>query len=437
MAGIFSRSRKKIVLTMLTAMVLFLAATLAVIYFSSWWSVNRQNEDMLERYIGMYSLESPPGQGLPELPPDINGSVMEEQDGEDPPELPPDLAAMDESGAVYRLSSFYSAAFSGDGEVLAVDTGSSGLYSSDQIVESAREIMGDNRAAGKKSHLLYRVEQKEGYTLVAFMDMTVTDNSMQSVLLYTLAAGAAAICVLTLLSVWFARLIIEPLEENDRKQKQFISNAGHELKTPIAVINTNAELLGRQIGSNEWLDNIRYENRRMEELVSELLNLLRAEAAKSPKESLDLSQLTEREVLPFESVAFEEGLRLECHIEPGITVKGNSAQLCQLVSILVDNAIRYGKGGDQVEIELTQSKKKAFLKVSNHGDIPQDQMERLFDRFYRIDEARTDTGDGKGGNYGLGLSIAKAVAESHGGKISASCADGEVSFTVELPLIEK
>ena len=160
------------------------------------------------------------------------------------------------------------------------------------------------------------------------------------------------------LSVFLARKIVNPLEESYQKQKQFISDAGHELKTPVSVVSANAELLSREIGDNQWLQNIQYENERMGMLVGQLLDLARTENVTPQMEHIDFSRLVAGESLPFESVAFEKGLTLNTNITSNIGVIGNSTQLKQLVSILLDNAIRHSK--DQGEVWLTLTKEHGF-----------------------------------------------------------------------------
>lgn len=159
--------------------------------------------------------------------------------------------------------------------------------------------------------------------------------------------------------------IITPLEQNDLRQKQFVSDAGHELKAPLSVISTNAELLQRQSGDSEWLSNIRYETDRMSTLVKQLLDLSRAENAELVTENIDLSRTVTGEVLPFESVAFEQGLTIESDITDGIFVNGNPSQLSQVVSILLDNGIRHSSGGDTVTVSLHTGHKQAVLTVTN------------------------------------------------------------------------
>ncbi|MBR2725000.1 MAG: HAMP domain-containing histidine kinase, partial [Ruminococcus sp.] len=188
--------------------------------------------------------------------------------------------------------------------------------------------------------------------------------------------------------------------------------------------------LSREIGDNQWLQNIQYENERMGKLVGQLLELARTENITPQVEYLDLSRLVAGGVLPFESVAYENGLTLNSQIADGIIALGNSTQLSQLVSILVDNAIRHSRNGKEVFISLTHTRSNAVFSVINDGEsIPQEQMAQLFERFYRADEAR----NGEDKHYGLGLAIAKAIVEAHHGKIEVSCYDGKVCFTVQVP----
>lgn len=264
------------------------------------------------------------------------------------------------------------------------------------------------------------------------MDNTVINESAMTLFRYTLIFGGVALVLFFFLSVFLARKIVNPLEESYQKQKQFISDAGHELKTPVSVVSANAELLSREIGDNQWLQNIQYENERMGMLVGQLLDLARTENVTPQMEHIDLSRLVAGEALPFESVAFEKGLVLNSNIANGIGVEGNSAQLKQIVSILLDNAIRHSKERGEVWLTLTKEHGFAKLSVINKGDeIPEEQRSKIFERFYRVDTAR----NGEDKHYGLGLAIAKAIATSHKGYIEVGCFDGFVEFKVQIPTI--
>ncbi len=273
---------------------------------------------------------------------------------------------------------------------------------------------------------------KDGYTLVTFKDNTVINESAVTLLRYTLIFGGLALVLFFFLSVFLAKKIVDPLEESYHKQKQFISDAGHELKTPVSVVGANAELLSREIGDNKWLQNIQYENERMGILVCQLLDLARTENVKPQTERINLSRLVDGEALPFESVAFEKGLALSINIENNITVDGNSTQLKQLVSILLDNAIRHSPENGNVSLNLIKEHGYARLSVINKGqEIPKENREKIFERFYRADPARS----GEDKHYGLGLAIAKAICVSHKGHIEVVCYDGFVEFKVRIPSV--
>ena len=191
----------------------------------------------------------------------------------------------------------------------------------------------------------------------------------------------------------------------------------------------NTELLFRELGENEWLANIRYENERMGELVKQLLNLSYAENAEIPMERVDFSRIVTGEILAFESFAFDQGKIIQSDIAEDIHLTGSQAQLKQLVSILLDNAVRHSTG-NKLEVSLKRQGHAAQLCVINPGEeIPPNKREHLFDRFYRVDEARSSDGE----HYGLGLAIAKAVVKKHGGSIDVRCREGKVFFTVLLP----
>ena len=169
-------------------------------------------------------------------------------------------------------------------------------------------------------------------------------------------------------------------------------------------------------------------------LVGQLLELTRAEHVLPKMESMDFNRLVNGEALPFEGVAFEKGITLECEVANGITVEGNAAQLKQLVSILLDNALSHSRSGSKVQLTVKKERGTAKLSVINEGEeIPPEQRAKIFERFYRVDEART----GEEHHYGLGLSIAKAIVVAHKGKIDVCCHDGKIEFQVQLPMRNK
>ena len=403
------------------SLILLFAVTLSVIMLASYREIRQQNSEMLERYAELYSLDlQPEPDGVPELKPEDHDIPDTAPKKGDPP---PD------SGPGFRLSTFYSVAFSEDGTALSVNDGANGLYSEAELISIARNLLEKNKTSGRLGNLSFMISSKPGFTLVAFIDNTVAESSMRTLLHNVLIIGGASIVILFFISLILAGRIIRPLEENDKQQKQFISDASHELKTPVAVISTNAEILSREIGENEWLANIQYENERMGDLVKQLLDLSRAENTETPMETVDFSRIVTGEVLAFESFAFDQGKTIRSDIDENIYVTGSQAQLAQLISILLDNAVWHGTGCE-IELSLKRKGHLAVLSASNDGDeIPPEKLEHLFDRFYRVDEVRNSEGH----HCGLGLSIAKAVTEKHGGKISVTCKDGKIRFAASIP----
>lgn len=407
----FKKSRKRIVAAIMSVLTLLWVGTLCVIYVSSYFEVSELNREMLRDHAQQYMLEKPAGDVFEPMKP-----------------LPGRGPHMDTNR--FKLSTFYAVAMSYGGDLLEVRNHETAVYTDEELESLARQVMTRKESSGTAGSLVYYRVDKGGYTLVTFMDNTILRQSMGTLFRYTLIFGGVAIAVLFFLAVYLAKKIVEPLEESYRKQKQFISDAGHELKTPISVVSANGELLYREIGENPWLANIQYENERMGQLVGQLLELARAENVKPRMEKLDLSRLVAGGVLPFESVAFEKGLTLSTQIPDGIRITGSGSQLSQLVSILVDNAISHGESDGQVQVSLTHTRSAAVLSVRNAGSpIPQEQLERLFERFYRADESRS----GEEKHYGLGLSIANAIVQAHNGKIDVLCCDGFVEFRVTLP----
>ena len=408
----FNRSRNKIILSIMGSLILLFIVTLSVILFASFREVRQKNLGILERYVDLYSIEQEPGgRGSP-----VPGPML----GEPPPDIIPD----------FQLSTFYSVTLAEDGTVLAVDDAEKGVYEEEDLIRMAKELRDGKKPSGRNGNLTYIVSRKSDYTLVAFMDNTISESSLHMLLRNVLIIGGAAIIVLFFISLLLSKQIIRPLEENDRKQKQFISDASHELKTPVSVISANAELLSRELGENRWLSNIQYGNERMGGLVMQLLDLSRAENIETPTASVDFSRVVMGEALAFESLAFEKGKVIRSDIEEGISLSGNQTQLAQLVSVLLDNAVRHSTG-PEIQCSLKRHAHTAVLSVINEAEeISPEKQAHLFDRFYRVDETRNS----ESGHYGLGLSIAKAVAEKHGGSISVYCVDGKIRFTVSLPL---
>lgn len=285
-----------------------------------------------------------------------------------------------------------------------------------------------------KYSLCYRLDSGRGGLRITFVDISSQISTASNMVGSCLMIGAGSLAVFFFLSLLLANWIIRPVEEAWQRQKRFVSDASHELKTPLTLITLNAELLA---GAEDWapeekrkLDCILTGTGRMRTLVEHLLTLARVDGGlpKENMENLDFSRLVSLGALSFEAMAMESRMELNVQVEPGITLRGSGQYLEQLVSILLDNAFKYGRAGGSVTVSLTRESQNCLLRVSNTGDpIPKERLQAIFDRFYRLDDARVAQG-----SYGLGLSIAKSIAERHGGKIWAQTDQDENIFCVKL-----
>ena len=273
------------------------------------------------------------------------------------------------------------------------------------------------------------------YLRMAFVDMSMEQATMREIMGSYLQIGAAALLLLLGVSILLARWATAPVARAWQQQRQFLSDASHELKTPLTVILSNAELLeAAPLGERpaRWADNIRSEAKRMRSLVEEMLTLARADNAvrSAVMAELSLSDLATDCVLAFEPVAFEAGKPLESDVAPDVTVLGDGDKLRQLVGVLLDNAIKYGWDGGTITLTLRRTDRQARLTVSNPGDpIPPDQLRRLFERFYRADASR-----GEQTGFGLGLPIAASIAAEHRGTLKAESDAASTRFLFTMPL---
>lgn len=434
----FRKSKVKIIGLVMTVMFVFLVGMIGIIYTASYAEITAQNHSLLLRYSDRYTL----GDEKRNKPQNQTGGKGDKKESADNAHTPPDKfdnapPDKDKNGRdperndIYQAIDFYSAAFDKNGDIIKIDTSNSQKYDEAEIEAICSEMLDTNKEFGRYKSLLYIVKPHSDYTLVVFMDNAVISDNINTLVRYTIIFGCTGIVIVFFVSVYLSGLIMRPLEESYKKQKQFISDAGHELKTPVAVIAANAELLSKDIGENVWLSNICYENEKMSLLIKQLLNLSRTENTNAVFEDVDLSRLVLGEALPFESVAFEKGLEFKYDIDDNIHISGSSVQLKQLAAILLDNAVEHSDSKGTVCITLKTSGKNALLSVKNPGaEIPPAECEKLFERFYRGDVSHSD----KGSHYGLGLAIARAVTQAHRGKINVKCKCGTVEFLVNLPI---
>lgn len=263
---------------------------------------------------------------------------------------------------------------------------------------------------------------------ITIVDNSATNEFLRDNIMYSLILYLLLEMLFLLISRKITQWIAQPVAESFEKQKQFIADASHELKTPLAVIMASSDALESNPTEKKWLDNIKTESDRMNKLITDLLDLAKSEAVddKSQFAPANLSKIVEKSVLTFEGVMFEKGVLLSDDIQEGIEFNVNEFKIQQLLSILLDNAIKHSETGKTVTVTL-KKEKNIVLTVTNEGEgIPKGEEEKIFERFYRADDSRNRAEN----RYGLGLAIAKNICQSHNAQISAKSENGKTTFTV-------
>ena len=333
-------------------------------------------------------------------------------------------------------SRYFTVSLNSDGSVGSVDTGKIAAVGSSEAIDYAQQVWKSGEMSGFVGDYRYiRMNgDSESEQKVIFLDCGRSLSTFRMFLLASCAISLAGWVAVVLIIVLLSGRIVKPVAESYEKQKQFITDAGHELKTPLTIINADAEILEMDLGDNEWLKDIQKQARRLSELTGDLVFLSKMDEERITIRSIEfpLSDVVQETAQPFLSVARTKGRELETVIEPMLSMEGDEKAIRQLVSILMDNAMKYSRGGEPVRLSLRRQGRTANLTVSNAADsVTREDTARLFDRFYRTDRSRNS----ETGGHGIGLSLAKAIVTAHKGKIGAALSeDGILSITAVLPV---
>ena len=318
------------------------------------------------------------------------------------------------------------------GNVLSVSRDNIASVSESDASEFAREILVKNQDTGYIDDYRYAVGRSDKEICLVFLNSANELQLARYVLLISCAVALTTFMLIFILVILLSGRAIRPYAQNLDMQRQFITDAGHELKTPLTSISTSADVLAAEQEDNEWVKNIQKQSARMSRLVNNLVSLSRLdEVTPFPEKcSFSLSEAAWETAEPFSSLAKAGGKIFTQDIQDGLTLVGDKNAIQQMISILLDNAIKYSLPGGQIHFDVSQKRKKMVIEVSNTCEnICAEDIDHLFDRFYRPDRSRsTNTG-----GTGIGLSIAKATAEGHGGRIAAKCpSEGSILFTVTI-----
>ena len=275
----------------------------------------------------------------------------------------------------------------------------------------------------------YRIMDTEDGTTVVFVNGNTYNNTSNRLLFTALLVLLGSASLILILTVVVSKRAVRPVAESYEKQRQFITDANHELKTPLTLILSNLDIVESELGKNEWLDDIRSEGERMGLLINQLVTLSRMDESTDSvmREEFNLSSAVADTVSEFESLAEERGHTLTSSVSPSVYYYGDESLIRRLTAILLDNAIKYCDAGGNIQLSLTCRRHPVLTVENTYQDVDKLELNRLFDRFYRADKARTFSG-----SFGIGLSIAQSIVKSHKGNIVAYKKSGIIGFRVEL-----
>lgn len=318
--------------------------------------------------------------------------------------------------------------------ITQIDTGHVAAISSAVAQEYAQKVLASKKLTGYRGDYKFLVAEQGDQKLLLFVDCHVQIQSAMSFLWISCVIALFSMLVVFILVWVLSKRAVRPVIEQLDRQKQFITDAGHEIKTPLAIISANSDVLELQHGSNEWVGSIKNQTKRLDSLVKGLLSLARLDEGKSALEfsEFSLSKVASDTASGFETLAVKGEKTFSLQVQSDLVISGNEGSIRQLISILVDNAVKYTPVGGNIAIVLARqgNTKKILFEVVNTYDTANGEidMERLFDRFYRADSSRA-SGRETGG-YGIGLSIAKEIAQLHKCRITANRQGGLICFRV-------
>lgn len=424
------RLRKRFIrIAMLSVALVMLLLSVAV-NVSNYLSVNADIDSLL-------SMLSEQGERFGEQFQPDGGRRAERPEGEMRPGNEPDW--FDERGGK-RFNSetpfstrYFVLCFDEEGKLLSSDLTHIAAVTENEVSEYLTAAVSHGAGSAYYGGYKYLVTKtdNESYKAV-FLDCYTQQRSARMVMLLTFSADVICLVLVYVLVVLFSKRAIDPVVRSARQQKQFITDASHELKTPLTVMTTSLKVLEMEVGHSKWIDKAQAQTEKMTELVNSLVTLSRMDEEEPPitLADFDLSAAVGETVDSFRDSAEAEGHPINADITEALSYHGDEASLRQLVSILMDNALKYALPGSGIEISLKKEHREIILRQSNLcEELDESELEKLFDRFYRADPSRSSEKKG----FGVGLSIARGIAEAHKGSIRADCPEkGKIEFTVAL-----
>lgn len=366
---------------------------------------------------------------------DLAGNLLrhERKAAADPQKPRPPFPDMPGGGPEAEFTTRFFVMYCGaDGNIKAVSRDHIASIDEETAREYTEAVLEKGKEKGYYGDYRYHVNREEAGATVLFLNASHALQSIKSLFFLSIAIGIGSILVVFILIIFFSGYAIRPYVKNIERQKRFITDAGHELKTPITSIATSADIAAMEYEGDEWVANIRKQTARLTRLVSDLVALSRLdeEMPFPEKAGFSLSDAAWETAEPFAVLAKANGKRYRQKIEEGLKLYGDREAIQRMISILLDNGIKYSEEGGEISLDIYRRRRKIYIEVFNTCSLPDgSDLNRLFDRFYRLDESRA----AHTGGTGIGLSMARAIVEAHGGRIGVESEAGKsICFQVVL-----
>jgi len=330
---------------------------------------------------------------------------------------------------------YFSVLLTDEGELLKVDTNQIEAVDDASAFQYATETLKNQSSNGfLGKYRFISVPEKKGIR-ITFLDCSREFFSFRNFLLSSILMALGGYCGFFFVILFFSNKITQPVTESYEKQRRFITDASHEIKTPLAIIQADVDVLEMEYGENEWLQGIQAQVKRLAGLTNDLVYLSRMEEPQAdlPMIEFPFSDVVSETAQAFHAIAQSQGKQLHCHVEPMLSLTGNEKSIRQLVNILMDNAMKYSPEGGTIELKVYAQNRYLCFSLWNATTDPieKQNLPHIFERFYRLDTSRNS----QTGGYGIGLSVAKAIVATHNGKITATTPDGQsLLITVQFPL---
>ncbi|MGN0595111.1 MAG: sensor histidine kinase [Hominimerdicola sp.] len=419
---------------LITAVSLFVVELLVVglINIVNFIQMNNDNDNLLNIIIennGKFPSMKPKDGEPPEKP--KNDPFFNKEADKFPEEKPMQDPGINEE--TRYQTRYFVVFFNNDDKIVKVDTGNVSAITSADAIAYAQDVL-DGDDDGYMGNYKYKISDNDNGKMIVFLDCRNSLSSRKRFLAISAIIAGSGYLIVCILVIVLSKKAIRPIIKSMEKQRQFITDAGHEIKTPLAIISANTEVLELTDGSNEWTKSIKNQITRLNFLIQNLLHLAKMEEENVTMNlcTINISEAVEEAAQPFETLAQTKGKSLFTDIRQKTIIHGDRGAVKQLVSILVENAIKYADDGGEIMVKLCSNSngKGAELSVFNTcKNPPEGDLSRLFDRFYRADYSRARTHGEQKSGYGIGLSIAYAIMEAHKGKIYCKAENGIIKFT--------